>query len=113
MTALDILTRAKAELLRVGWCQHESTAKDGRRCGISAIDFGVAGSKDSVDDIAHIEAIRLFRVANQLPVYCGIAEWNDVYGRTFDEVLEAFDRAIALACEPEGLDVFPREEVMA
>lgn len=71
------------ERIEQGWCQY-ATRKDGAVCMVGAIYTTV--------DNTYCDAVRrLQRVIDMVD----IVVWNDAPGRTQDEVLDAFDKAIA------------------
>lgn len=94
-TADQILTEAR-ELIRAGWTQGDYTSiEDGKvcYCAVGAVRkaAGLLGGGELFDNPSYDGAInRLHRVVGG-----SIPYWNDVYGRTREEVVEAFDRAIA------------------
>ena len=105
MTAHEILIAAKAELLTRGWYQgaFENPAAGGV-CAIGALNCAVSGQADMfewsdvAEDVqrAHVRAWQLLESA----IGCGSAGvhvWNDDPARTPEEVLQAFDLALALA----------------
>lgn len=99
MSALEILRGARALLVDKGWvqgvaavdgdgyCVGSSKATVCRLCALGAIWRSAGGSltKEAID----VEAV-MNKVAGG-----SIAEFNDAPGRTKDEVLAAFDKAIA------------------
>lgn len=92
MTTVEILRQAKAELLRCGWCQHTARSAAGERCAVAACGEWFQTVRD------------VFMRANKIQRDDqSVAGWNDEPGRTPEEVLAAFDAAIALA-EQEATD---------
>jgi hypothetical protein len=89
----EILIRGKQKILERGWCQHMSIAPDGRCCMIGALALA-AERFDGADYPAR-------RVLENVigPVW-SIPSFNDAPGRTKEEVLEVFDKAITLAGSP-------------
>lgn len=110
MKVSEILRRGKANIELQGWCQGDEAAiwgKDGRCCVATAIsiqtDLIVKASAlhgTRYRDLG-AEAVNLFKRANGIPQGEGIATWNDAPERTKDEVLAAYDKAIAAAEESE------------
>jgi hypothetical protein len=125
MNTVDALTQARV-LIETGWCQG-SAAKmsDGRECfahSEHACQFCPTGAvarvtwpwedDDLKDELWHAnhdswealsKAIREEYGWNmsEHPPWTVIQDWNDEPGRTKNEVLEMFDRAIELAREEE------------
>lgn len=96
MSLLELLHAGKANIETKGWCQGNEEAvfgKSGRCCAATAIPYVGRDAE---------RAVNLLKRANSLNPNVGIAEWNDAPGRTVEEVLAAYDKAIALA-EREGL----------
>ena len=100
MTAHEILIAAKQELLTRGW--HQGGLLDpvtGAVCALGAMSCAVGAL--SLAGLRALEGFdrATFCLQNALgvePVW-GIGAWNDEPARTPEEVLQAFDRAIALA----------------
>ena len=90
-----VLVDARNGLARDGWAQRgmPSVHKEGPspHCAL--------GWLPSHPDLFHSAADVLRRVID-LGAYGCIAEWNDAPGRTKEEVLAAFDRAIAATAPP-------------
>lgn len=102
MTTVEILRKAKAEIERRGWCQGELVRFDAASnkqqvCAEGAINCARNGMPD--DDNGTWPILHLFSraIGGELTW-----SWNDAEGRTLPEVLDAFDRAIALASQPQG-----------
>ena len=95
MTPHEILRQAKAMILRCGWVQ-VTFADAGGLCPIGAIHRVPQSALRDQDT-----AKQLYAVAVGIDGECpwNVIGWNDAPGRTPEEVLEAFDRAIALAAE--------------
>lgn len=101
MTTHQVLVAAKAYLLNHGWKQHDYGEDGGPRC--------MAGAVASVRGVDIFDYTR-----HPAPVYevldaisfgkgglgVGVPFWNDDEGRTFDEVIAAFDRAIIATAPP-------------
>lgn len=95
---LTVLRRARA-LIAGGWTQgaYMSVGFFGRRyCAVGAIAYS-AGLVPGLDTStpAMTDARRALRTASGMEYYEGIETWNDNPRRTKQEVLAAFDRAIA------------------
>ena len=100
MTAHEILIAAKAELLTRGWHQGAfQNAETGEVCALGALNRAACGQPLMM--LLTDEGVRVHMRAWQLlESAIGCAEvhvWNDDPARTPEEVLAAFDRAIALA----------------
>lgn len=86
------LTDAKNNIVIYGWRQNESGNRDVGFCSVGAFPCTPDGTYNP-----NFRARQLFKEANNLPE--GMVAWNDTLGRTKQEVLDGFDRAIALAKE--------------
>lgn len=91
MTLVEILRAGKANLLERGWCQGDYAAlyadKPRKCCAGTALPCGIGG----------MGALEILKVANGIPLSIGIGEWNDAPERTREDVLTAYDKAIAAA----------------
>lgn len=86
---------ARAWLAKYGWCQHDFMNDRREVCAFGAIRitlvwFRVTSPADTQRATAVYDA--LARVSGE--TWFDLAKWNDTPGRTFDEVLNLFDRAI-------------------
>ena len=100
MTAHEILVAAKQELLTRGWTQGAfENPETGEVCALGALNRAVGGQPLMM--LLTVESERVHTRAWQLlEAATGCAEvhrWNDDPARTPEDVLQAFDRAIALA----------------
>ena len=111
MTAHEILIAAKQELLTRGWAQggaeHYAT---GEVCVMGALGYALYGKAlGSLMFTGVDEASEYFKQAAcphaSGEAYTVVALWNDDPARTPEEVLDAFDRAIALAETREAVTV--------
>jgi hypothetical protein len=100
MTALELLTAARARIKK-GWCQ-ETYARDANGASISvrdpsAVSFCLYGALLSLESPDHIfvEADAIIRSLG------GGTGWNDAKGRTQEDVLRVYDRAIEIARKKE------------
>ncbi len=94
MTTVEVLRAAKAELQRRGWMQNPPARDDNSPCcAAQALNIYETFSNefDSFDALQMALGIKTDGNTKWL------ADWNDALGRTVDEVLAAFDKAIALA----------------
>lgn len=88
------LIRAKAYLQDHGWCATGPYGNAGEVCVGSALHNTMG------EQWAGAAGFLMGTVLGVEPSYVdgyGIGRWNDTPGRTLDEVLAAFDRAIELA----------------
>ncbi len=97
MTIADILRAGKANIETKGWVQGDEEAFDGKNgccVGTSVSGRNLPGEFDLERSL---DALRLFKIANGIDLDLGVGDWNDFPARTKEEVLTAFDKAIALA----------------
>lgn len=91
MTIAEILRAGKARLLERGWCQGDEKAifGDGKfgYCAATAME----GRADDTD----FTCGEFLRQANHISGSLG--DWNDAPERTLEDVLAAYDKAIAAA----------------
>ena len=79
-----------------GWCQNNFADERGRCCAAGARNAVIYGSPCGVREYMSIEAKResaltqAFKMESDLTM--SIPEWNDIEGRTKEEVLAVFDR---------------------
>ena len=85
MTRREILIEAK-ELVENGWIQHRLTDGQGNYCAAGAIEHSACYTSQSTLEIIDFMCDL---VGGPLSAY------NDAPGRTKDEILALFDRAIA------------------
>lgn len=86
----DIIREGRNQLFERGWTQGTMIGPDGTVCAIGACQLadqaiGLGAFQTWVDTRNTIEACT--------PDGVGTANWNDTPGRTFDEVIDLFDRA--------------------
>lgn len=93
MKTADVLRAAMACIIEHGWAQGDDVYHTEAHCIVTALAWA------SEDDVKAEEAARcaMVRATGEGETY-HLHEWNDALGRTEDEVLDAFDRAI----EAEG-----------
>jgi hypothetical protein len=112
MTAHEVLTRARARLIEggpAGWCQesgwrrvrddggwHEQFCALGRLCEMSSADSDVFYSEVLPARKAAL-AVLTSIVGMPLP------RWNDTPGRTYDDVVALYDRAVLEAASPAAV----------
>jgi hypothetical protein len=90
MTIAEILRAAKARLEASGWCHGDHAAWTSSRCCAATAIGRVIPPPDEVMTPANF-----FRNANGITTSLG--QWNDAPERTYEEVLAAYDTAIAKA----------------
>jgi hypothetical protein len=103
---LETLIRARQILAEDGWCQGVLWDHRGRVCAIGALLKG-GGLPWEDDRRSILPALGVLIEANQLPpeddprlptpearLQISVVRWNNAAGRTKEEVLDAFDRAI-------------------
>lgn len=98
-TLKQVLEEARDILNGADW-YHGNNPSDGCKCAYTAI----AQAEDNVCS-ASLRTARFFAEANDIAddgYLNGVPNWNDAPGRTKEEVLEAFDKAIAAADKVEG-----------
>ncbi|SRR6266542_2311878 len=100
MTTTEALQEAKALLMEKGWVQGREVDERGRHCTYGAIRevIGRVLHEDINAAVGYIARAASSRNIGCCPA-CAIAPWNDTPGRTFNEVMKAFDAAIILSKE--------------
>lgn len=96
MKASEVLQRGKERLIENGWASAEGWPH-GSNCALTSLQCapGDVGLGDAITVLS--DAIRA-----DYPQYDNIISFNDARGRTFGEVMDAFDSAILLAKEREA-----------
>ena len=89
------LRAARAYLVEHGWCQNESMNDKGQVCIDGAMQYSIGDTCSDVTGARY--AATADSVYHALNYVGGYINWNDQEGRTQDEVLALFDRAIAAA----------------
>ena len=108
MTTVEVLRKAKQAVIELGWQQgqYRKTETEGPCCALGAclvavgakLRRGYSGIDEYSADPETMEAfVRARRLLEKAVGGVVVWKWNDTPGRTQDEVLAAFDRAIALA----------------
>lgn len=100
MKTKQLLEEARARLVSKGWLNYGNMeANDynsGKRCVVQAIwDATDANARYDSDHVKWNAVTSLFREVNRIKT--PIPVWNDDPERTFEDVLEAFDKAILVA----------------
>lgn len=99
MQTSEILKSAKDEMLQRGWCQGGFVGEHGEVCMEWAMNLALVNDRCFE---AYPIAMNALRQATFGHADCqSIASWNDTPGRQPEEVLAAFDRAIAIAEQQE------------
>jgi hypothetical protein len=116
VTTSEILRQAKAELLVRGWCQAVYANRAGEVCAHGALGLAVGcfsvRSTGGVSVNIHSTTFPFAadRVLAGVVGRC-VTEWNDDPRRTPEDVLAAFDAAIAIAEMQEQQEALPLEVV--
>lgn len=92
--AMQVLRDAVDLLFRRGWTQGSYRNEDGY-CAEGALLAAAVGRQEAANPARYylLGALQQMDPAN---IY-GVISWNDTHGRTFDEVIEAFEKAQKLA----------------
>ncbi len=96
--AVQHLINAKNYLQEHGWCPNGAGGEGGTVCIATAIAITTTGDRFPAEVISAISRT----IGVHPPIGVAIGVWNDAPGRTIEEVLDAFDRAIALAMEEDN-----------
>lgn len=99
MTPVEVLKKAKALIEERGWCRREYKDTRGCYCSLGAcyVASGYEVEGASVLHDGDVTAYATAEKALERAIDSAVIRWNDSPGRTKDEVLAAFDKAIALA----------------
>lgn len=92
MNTSEVLKQARQVIVDKGWCQGFAEESDGRVCMIGALDK-IARMEETIYEKARLAL--LFAIP-RVQAADSVSGWNDVKGRTKEEVLAVFDRAIQL-----------------
>src|SRR5215475_7636721 len=99
MNAQQILIAAKALIPdEAHWWRGNGIKHDDRHCIMTALGAIVSG-QGCWPDIADAESCLITATHNSIPGT--ISAWNDAPERTYLDIMQAFDRAIALAGKKE------------
>jgi hypothetical protein len=103
VTTHEVLVAARNLIAQGGW-QQQYGFNAGPHCAVSAI-FTVTGDRDK-----KAEAIEALGSILALPRISGpgVGDWNDRLGRTKEQVLALFDRAIAATAPSPDLSFLNR-----
>ena len=89
----ELLVQGRQRLTEYGWCQKRLQDLSGRCCAL--------GSMLSTGELTTKEELRAYRNAERALIeaagegWFSVVDWNDVPGRTFEEIIAGFDKAIA------------------
>jgi hypothetical protein len=94
-----ILCTARDLIIEDGWCQGMYSSWAGARCAVGAIRFSIG----NLEGKAKVLDKAIKRLASTLPVDYraqqafsdAIVNWNDTKGRTKQQVINQFNKAIA------------------
>lgn len=106
MKPSEVIREARNQLFERGWHQGGYEGPDGSVCMAGAVNAALTGrprllASESNATFALIDAVRApLEAASDGHV----PHFNDTEGRTFDEVIEAFDRAEKFAEQAEALE---------
>lgn len=108
MKPSEVIREARNILFERGWHQGDLEGVDGSVCAAGALYCAAIGQPiPSAGNMALIhnsnEPFQYLIQALAPLVEGGVGSWNDVNGRTFDEVIDAFDRAEKIAEQREVL----------
>lgn len=102
MTTKEILVKAKGLIEKHGWTQDKYHAPTGEFCSLGAIRYAIWDCLDrsSTDDVYYKAKTAFLRATDS--GYSSDVAFNDAEGRTKDEVLAVFDKAIAACDDDDG-----------
>jgi len=112
MRPSEILRTARHKLYEHGWAQRHLRDNEGHLCAIGAINLAAFGTVSPIlslhapsgaaCDASHF----LYQAMNEVdPLLLGmqsVSLWNDLPYRTFDQIIEAFEKAEKYAEEKES-----------
>lgn len=96
----DVLQEARVLINRPEKWRPCSDGPDGTHCMVQAVS-AVAGEATDQTLLAE-ESLALAIEQSGDDAFHRVTAWNDAPGRTYDEVMEAFDTAISLAMSDEA-----------
>ena len=112
MTTSEILKAAKARLTPETWGKGDGTNDTavlttiGRECAALAIDSACGNLRAKHIAIAHLTEVACGHR------HAALHRWNDAPERTLQDVLDAFEAAIAIAEAQEAADPVPQAEAV-
>lgn len=101
MNAVEILEQAKIKIIDFGWVQGAFYREGEGFCAIGAMSRTISGNyeeysaMDSLNNDSYAKAVECMTYSTG----GNIIGYNDLEGRTKEEILAAFDRAIECAGE--------------
>jgi len=105
MDLVSLFRRAR-DLVAKGWTQGcHAISTDGTACDPTAINACkwcldgalIRAAREAPESIRYFDIKQVLKAANNWSYDFRYADWNDVKGRTQDEVLSALDKAIRYA----------------
>lgn len=94
----DILRGAKARLIRIGWAKGDGPTIHAKGPALRCCAATAIAMANNIEYAVLHETAKLFVRANpEIDPARGIADWNDAPERTLEDVLAAYDKAIAAA----------------
>jgi hypothetical protein len=94
---LQVLKGARQRLIDKGWAQGASGGPDGPNCMMGALDWESAALRGSTNRVGSLDPA----YSKARAILCGVIRddaptvWNDDWDRTAEQVIAAFDAAIA------------------
>lgn len=88
---LEVLRKAREVLVTDGWCQNELISSAGAHCAIGALHQAVEYKATVVPCILALRNV----MSDPEKYHNGLTKYNDTPGRTKEEILALYDRAIA------------------
>lgn len=104
MTPSEVLERSKTRLIERGWAQGLFGGSAGPNCVSGVLICFIREALDAnliERSVLNRDGEQYFKYLRQAIQSTCIIAWNDTPGRTFSEVMNAFDEAILLAKEDE------------
>ena len=87
------LIDGRENLLRLGWCSGGAYGSSGSVCMLAALPVW-GRVNDHMERAADVLQAAIYQIfADKM----AIAAWNDIPGRTLDEVIAVYDRAIEIS----------------
>lgn len=99
MKPSEAFREAKCVLFERDWAQHTFGIEGGSVCALGAIGVALTG-----DELGWLDQGSAIITTLRRAIGGPITLFNDAPGRTFDEVIDAFDKAEKLAEQAEALD---------
>jgi hypothetical protein len=99
----ELLTAAKAEIQKNGWCQGQYTDNKGQHCILGATMSQILDNNSVYWDA--VKALQGSLGTSGTSGFNDVVVWNDDPSRTVDEVIALFDKAIERAKREELSEV--------